>query len=88
MDSWRHVAASLLFGLLLLVSAVAATAIYDSSWPLRLAILAMLSYLVAFGVRDVRRGKTYAVAAVQKRRHQFVIAAFLVVALIVLWLAR
>ena len=48
----------------------------------------MLSYLVAFGVRDVRRGKTYAVAAVQKRRHQFVIAAFLVVALIVLWLAR
>jgi heme/copper-type cytochrome/quinol oxidase subunit 2 len=88
MDSWWLVAASVIVGLLLLVAVFAATIFFESSWPLALSILALLGYLVAFAVREVRRGKTHPVTPTQQRNHRIAIGVVVVVALIVLWLAR
>ena len=88
MDSWWLVGASVLVSTLLVIAVFAATILLDSSWPISLSILASLGYLVGFAVHDIRRGVTHPVTHVQQRNHRIVIGVVVVVALIVLWLAR
>jgi len=88
MDSLWLVTASAIIGLLLLVAAFAATILFESSWPLKISILALLGCLVILAVREVRKGKTHPVTPTQQRNHRIVVFAVVAAALMVLWLAR
>ena len=88
MDSWWVVAAFVLLGTLMVFGAIAAAVLLDSSWPLTLLILASLIYLLVFVVRDIRSGKTEPVTPAQQRSHRLFIWLVVVVAVLVIWLAR
>ncbi|WP_162456232.1 hypothetical protein [Pseudoxanthomonas kalamensis] len=88
MDSWWLVAASVLICSLLVVLAIAATAYFNSMWPLSLSTIALLLPLSVVVARDIRNGKTHPVSHKQQRNHRLVIGSVLVVGLVVIWLAR
>jgi len=88
MDSWWAVAASVFAGLLLLCMAIVASVLLDAAWPLLLGILASFGLVVTFAVRKIRAGKTEPVTTAQQTQHRVIVGVVLVVALIVIWLAR